>query len=82
MQARRIRAHSRYCDDILITAEGGNGKLGTLSRHWKFVAKKNKSPYLLEGCVVSSDSIVFLETEVYEGPRWKTQSGFSELTMQ
>ena len=82
MQARRIRTHSRYFDDILTTDGGGNGKLGTLSRHWMFVANQNKSPYLLEGWAVSSESLVFLDTELYKGPRWKTQSGFAELTMQ
>ena len=65
MQARRTTAYSRYRDDTFITAKGGNGNLGTLSGHWKCVANQNKSPYLLEGWVVSSDSGDFLDTELY-----------------
>ena len=73
MQARRIKAYSRYRDDIFFTAEGGNGNLGTLSGHLKCVANQNESPYLIEGWVVSSDSGDFMDTELYKGPRWKTQ---------
>ena len=47
--------------------EGGTGNIGTLSRHWMFVASQNKSPYLIEGWVVPSDSIVFLDKELYKG---------------
>ena len=73
-QDRRIKGHFGYRDDIFTIAEGGNGNFGSLSRHWKFVAKQSKSPYLIEGWVVPSGSIVFFDTEVYRGPRWKTQS--------
>ena len=53
-------------------ASGGNGNLGTLAKHWKHAAVTYKSPYLVEGWVVSSESVVSLDTELYRGPRWKT----------
>ena len=31
-----------------------------------------KFPYLIEGWVVSSESVVYSDTELYKGPRWKT----------
>ena len=65
MQERRFKASFRYRDDIFIVAECGN--VGTLSRHWKFVANQNRSPYLIEGWVVSSDSVVFLDTNCRKG---------------
>ena len=80
MHERRIKVNVRYRDGTFLIAEGGNGNFGTLSRHWKFVANWNKSPYLLDGWVVSSDSIVFLDTELYKGPRWKTQSEIDSRT--
>ena len=64
MQERRFKASFRYRDDIFIVAESGNGNVETLWRHWKFVANQNRSPYLIEGWVVSSDSVVFLDTFV------------------
>ena len=69
MQERRIKASFRYRDDIFIVAECGNGNVGTLSRHWKFVANQNRSPYLIEGWAVSSDSMVFLDKELSKGLR-------------
>ena len=51
-----------------------NANLDTLSKHWKFVANQNKSPYLIEGWEVSSSSTVFLDTELFRGLRWKTLS--------
>ena len=33
MQARRTTANFRHRDDIFLVAEGGNGNLGTLSKH-------------------------------------------------
>ena len=80
MQERRIKAYLRYRDGTFLIAEGGNGNLGTFSRHRKFVANQNKSPYLIDGWVVSSDSIVFLDTELCKGPRWKTQSKIDSRT--
>ena len=55
MQERRNKAF--FSDTV-------NGNLGTLSRHWNVEANQNKSPYLIGGCVVSSDSRVFLQTEM------------------
>ena len=46
--------------------------LGTLAKHWKHVAVACKSPYLIEGWVVSRESVVYLDIELYKGPRWKT----------
>ena len=71
-QKRHIKAYFRYRDDIFLIASGGNGNLGTLAKHWKHVAISYKSPYLIGGWVVSSESVVYLDTEVYQGPRWKT----------
>ena len=71
-QERHIKAYFRYRDDIFLIARGGNGNLGTLAKHWKHVAISYKSPYLIEGWVVSSESVVYLDTELYKGPRWKT----------
>ena len=31
----------RYRDDLFMIAEGGNGHLGAISKHWKFVADQN-----------------------------------------
>ena len=67
-----IKAYFRYRDDIFLIARGGNGKLGTLAKHQKHVAVSYRSPYLIEGWVVSSESVVYLDTELYKGPRWKT----------
>ena len=64
MQERRINAYFRCRDDNFTIAEGGNGNVGTLLRHWKFVANQNRSPYLIEGWAVSSDSMVFLDKEL------------------
>ena len=69
MQERRINAYFRCRDDNFTIAEGGNGNVGTLSRHWKFVANQNRSPYLIEGLAVSSDSMVFLDKELSQGLR-------------
>ena len=80
MQERRIKAFLRYRDGTFLIAEGGNDNFGTLSRHRTFVANQNKSPYLIDGWVVSSDSIVFLDTELCKGPRWKTQSKIDSRT--
>ena len=60
-QERRIKGHFG-CDDIFTIAEGGNSNFGTLSRHLKFVANQRKSPYLIEGWVVTSGSTDFLDT--------------------
>ena len=76
MQERRIKAYFRYRDDVFIFAEGGDGNLGTLS----WVANQSKPTYLIEGWVVSSDSIVFFDTELYKGPRWMTQSKIDSRT--
>ena len=32
---RHIKTFFRYRDDIFLIARGGNGKLGTLAKHWK-----------------------------------------------
>ena len=77
---RRIKAYFRYRDDIFLIARGGNGNLGTLAKRWTHVAIAYKSPYLIEGWVVSSGSVVYLDTELYKGPRWKTISLIPELT--
>ena len=69
---RHIKAYFRYRDDIFLIASGGNGNLGTLAKHWKHIAVVYKSPHLIEGWVVSSESVVYLDTEQYKGPRWKT----------
>ena len=65
MQERRINAYFRCRDDNFTIAEGGNGNVGTLSRHSKFLANQNRSPYLIEGC----DSMVFLDKELSKGLR-------------
>ena len=75
---RCIKSYFRCRDDIFMIAEGGNGNLGTPPRHWKFVANQNKSSYL--SWVVSSDSIVFLDTELYLGLRWKAKSKIDSRT--
>ena len=69
---RRIKAYFRYRDDIFLIARSGDGDLGTLAKHWKHVAVACKSPYLIAGWVVSSESVVYLDTELYKGPRLKT----------
>ena len=69
------KAYFRYCDDT-----GGNGNLGTLTRHWKFVANQKESPHFVEGWVVSYVSRVFLDTEWRKGPRWKKQSKIDSRT--
>ena len=53
-------------------ARVGNGNLGTLVKHWKHVAVAYESPYLTGGWVVSSESVVYLDTELYKGPRLKS----------
>ena len=61
------RGNFRYRDDIFLIARSG-----TLTKHWKHAAVTYKSPCLIEGWVVSSESVVHLDTELYKGPRWKT----------
>ena len=68
---KHIKAYFRYRDDIFLIARGGKGNLGTLAKHCKHVAVTCKSPYLIEGWVVSSESVVYLDTELYNVPRWK-----------
>ena len=61
IRARLIRACYRYRYDIFMVVESGNGNLGALSKHWKFVAKRNTSSYLIEGWQVlwSSNSLLW-----------------------
>ena len=77
---RHIEAYFRYSDDIFLIARGGNGDLGTLAKHWKHVAVTDKSLCLIEGWVVSCESVVYLDTELYKGPRWKTVSNLGFRT--
>ena len=75
MRARRIKAYVRYRDDILIIAKRWQRQLWrAVETPEGFLANQNKSPCLIEGWVVSTNSIVFLDTDLYKGPRWKTQS--------
>ena len=59
---RHIEAHFRYRDDIFLIARGGNDNLGTPAKHWKHVAISHKSPCLIEGWVVSSEPVVYLNS--------------------
>ena len=77
---RYIKAYFRYTDDIFLIARGGDGNLGTLAKHWKHVAVAFNSPYLIEGWVVSSESVVHLDTELCKGPRWKTMRKLDSRT--
>ena len=71
-QGWNIKAYFRYRDDIFLITRGGNCNLGTLAKNLKHVAISRMSPNLIEGWVVSSESVVYLDTELCEGPRWKT----------
>ena len=69
---RQIKVYFRNRDDIFLIARSGNGNLGTHAKHWKKVAVMYKSPYLIEGWIVSSESVFYSDSELYKGPRWKT----------
>ena len=77
---RHIKAYFRYRDDIFLIARGDNGNLSTLAKRWTHVAIAYKSPCLIEGWDVSSESVVYLDTELYKGPRWKTMRKLDSRT--
>ena len=77
---RHIKAYFRHRDDIFLIASDGNGNLGTVAKHWKHVAVTSKSPSLIEGWIVSSETVVCLDTELYKGPRWKSMGKLDSRT--